>query len=88
MENEAAAFASFVRNHTEGASRSNDIQLFSVCFRARRGWESGKTWKDEIKKYAEAHRYEGSVSSFDPSTVPVGRVAGPRTSSIDARSIR
>ncbi|MFO1053211.1 MAG: hypothetical protein U1F36_13445 [Planctomycetota bacterium] len=70
MENEAAAFASFVRNHTEGANKSNDVHLFSVCFHSRRGWEAGKTWKDEIKKYAEALKYKGPVSSFDLSTVP------------------
>ncbi len=67
MEKRAAAFASFVANHPSGGEFLN---LYSVCFHGKRGWEKGRTWKDEIKVYANALKYSGRISGFDLSTVP------------------
>lgn len=66
METRAKAFAAFVKAHPHG---SDFVHLYSVCFHAKRGWEKGRTWKDEMRVYANALKYSGKVSSFDLSTV-------------------
>ena len=66
MEKESEAFAAFVTGHPMG---SDFVHLYGVCFHGKRGWEKGKTWKDEIKVYADALGYKGKVSGFDLSTV-------------------
>jgi hypothetical protein len=67
MENMATGFASFVTNHPFG--NEGFVNLFSVCFHKKRGWNAGKGFADELGVYAAKLGYTGTVTTFDLSKV-------------------
>jgi hypothetical protein len=67
MVNMATGFASFVDGHPFG--KEGFVNLYSVCFHKKRGWDKGKGFADELSVYADKLGYTGALTTYDLSKV-------------------